>query len=78
MKPPISPPETSLKSAFQLLGQVGLTMMACILTGAWAGIKLDAWWNTRGIAAAAGILLGTLGGAVTTGYLLYRSIPWKR
>ena len=74
MKNPSHPPATN---PFQLIGQVGLTMVACILAGTWSGFKLDAWLNTGGIVTALGILGGLLLGAIATGLLLYRSIPWK-
>lgn len=69
-RPPVTNP-------YQLIGQVGLTMIACILAGTWAGFKLDAWLDTGGIVTAVAILGGVLLGVVATGLLLYRSIPWK-
>jgi hypothetical protein len=60
-----------------LLGQVGLTVMACILAGTWVGIKLDRWLATGGALTAAGILSGVALGLAAAGLLLYRSIPWK-
>jgi len=67
----------STASAFQLLGQVGLSIVTGILAGLWAGIKLDAWLGYRGIFTALGILAGLVAGAGAAGLLLYRSLPWK-
>lgn len=77
MKLPAKPAPESATSAFQLLSQVGLTMVGCILAGLWAGIKLDSRFGSRGIVTALGILTGILAGTAATGFLLYRSIPWK-
>lgn len=78
MKSPSGTTPPSLRSAFRLLGLVGLTMMAGILTGLWAGFKLDGWLNAGGVATVCGILLGAVAGGAATGLILYRSIPWKR
>ena len=61
----------------RLLAQVGLAMVGCILAGLWLGIKLDAWFGGHGVFIALGTLTGIVAGVSTTGFLLYRSIPWK-
>ncbi|MBX3176711.1 MAG: AtpZ/AtpI family protein [Candidatus Hydrogenedentes bacterium] len=76
MKSPKRPETTA--GAFQLLGQLGLTMVACCLGGLWAGHKLDRWLAAGGLLTALGVIGGVAAGALATGLLLYRNIPpWK-
>ena len=77
MKNPPDPSIVSSARAFQLLGQVGLSVIISILAGLWAGIKLDAWLGFHGVFTALGILSGIVAGAGAAGVLLYRSLPWK-
>ena len=54
----------------QIVMQLGLTMVGCILFCLYIGLKLDDWLGTKGVFVTIFILLGVAGGAVTT----YRQI----
>ena len=54
----------------QIVMQLGLTMVGCILFCFYIGLKLDDWLGTKGVFVTIFILLGVVGGAVTT----YRQI----
>ena len=54
----------------QIVMQLGLTMVGCILFFFYIGLKLDDWLGTKGVFVTIFILLGVVGGAVTT----YRQI----
>ncbi len=51
-------------SAFGLVGQLGLTVVAGGLLGALAGYGLDRWIGTRPVFLICGLLVGLAGGAV--------------
>ena len=54
----------------QIVMQLGLTMVGCILFCFYIGLKLDEWLGTKGVFVTIFILLGVVGGAVTA----YRQI----
>ena len=54
----------------QIIMQLGLTMAGCILFCFYVGYKLDAWLKTKGVLLAVFIILGIVGGAITS----YRQI----
>ena len=54
----------------QIIMQLGLTMVGCILFCFYIGLKLDAWLGTKGIFISIFTILGVIGGAFTT----YRQI----
>jgi ATP synthase protein I len=49
---------------FQIVMQLGLTMVGCILFCFYIGYKLDNWLGTKGIFVSIFILLGVIGGGV--------------
>jgi ATP synthase protein I len=55
---------------FQIVMQLGLTMVGCILFCFYIGYKLDKWLGTKGIFVSIFILLGVVGG----GAVAYRQI----
>ncbi len=55
---------------FQIVMQLGLTMVGCILFCLYIGYKLDQWLGTKGIFVSIFILLGVVGGGVVS----YRQI----
>ncbi len=54
----------------QIVMQLGLTMVGCILFCLFVGFQIDKWLGTRGIFITIFIFLGVIGGAVVT----YRQI----
>ena len=48
---------------FQIVTQLGLTMVGCILFCFYIGYKLDGWLGTKGIFVTIFIILGVIGGA---------------
>lgn len=55
---------------FQIVMQLGLTMVGCILFCFYIGYKLDNWLGTKGIFVTIFIILGVVGGAMVA----YRQI----
>jgi ATP synthase protein I len=55
---------------FQIVMQLGLTMVGCILFCFYIGYKLDNWLGTKGIFVSIFIILGVVGG----GAVAYRQI----
>jgi ATP synthase protein I len=55
---------------FQIVMQLGLTMVGCILFCFYIGYKLDSWLGTKGVFVSIFILLGVVGG----GAVAYRQI----
>jgi ATP synthase protein I len=55
---------------FQIVMQLGLTMVGCIMFCLYIGYKLDNWLGTKGIFVSIFILLGVVGG----GAVAYRQI----
>ncbi len=55
---------------FQIVMQLGLTMVGCILFCFYIGYKLDSWLGTKGVFVSIFILLGVVGGGVVS----YRQI----
>lgn len=54
----------------QIVTQLGLTMVGCILFCFYIGYKLDNWLGTKGIFVSIFIILGVIGG----GAVAYRQI----
>ena len=54
----------------QIIMQLGLTMVGCILFCFYIGLKLDGWMGTKGIFVSLFVILGIIGGAITA----YRQI----
>jgi len=54
----------------QIVMQLGLTMVGCIIFCLFVGYQIDKWLGTRGIFITLFIFLGVIGGAVVT----YRQI----
>ena len=54
----------------QIVMQLGLTMVGCILFCFYIGLKLDGWMGTKGIFVSLFVILGIIGGAITA----YRQI----
>ena len=54
----------------QIVTQLGLTMVGCILFCFYIGYKLDNWLGTKGIFVSIFIILGVIGG----GAVSYRQI----
>lgn len=54
----------------QIVMQLGLTMVGCILFCFYIGYKLDNWLGTKGIFVSIFIILGVIGG----GAVAYRQI----
>lgn len=54
----------------QIVMQLGLTMVGCILFCLFVGFQIDKWLGTKGIFITIFIFLGVIGGAVVT----YRQI----
>ena len=54
----------------QIVMQLGLTMVGCILFCFYIGLKLDGWLGTKGIFVSLFVILGIIGGAITA----YRQI----
>jgi ATP synthase protein I len=50
----------------QIVMQLGLTMVGCILFCFYIGYKLDNWLGTKGIFVSIFILLGVIGGGVVS------------
>jgi hypothetical protein len=64
-----------IRSALRLVGLVGGLMSASILTGTWAGIKLDAALALQGPATVAGALAGVALGLAGSAWLLLQASP---
>lgn len=54
----------SIASSAGLVGQLGITVATPIVIGAVAGVHLDRWLGTHGIATAAALILGLLLGGL--------------
>ncbi len=54
----------------QIVTQLGLTMVGCILFCFYIGLKLDGWKGTKGVFVSLFVILGIIGGAITA----YRQI----
>jgi F0F1-type ATP synthase assembly protein I len=54
----------------QIVMQIGLTMVGCILFCFFIGYYIDTWLHTRGVFVTIFTILGVIGGAVT----VYRQI----
>jgi len=72
MNSPENDEGAGIRRALRLVGLVGFLVSAGILTGTWAGIKLEARFQTGGIATASGIFLGLFAGVGLAAGLLLR------
>ncbi|MBN2311782.1 MAG: AtpZ/AtpI family protein [Candidatus Hydrogenedentes bacterium] len=63
--------------ALALVGQLGLVVAACIVSGVGAGVVLDRWLGGRGLVLVAMVLLGVAAGAYAAYRLLAKEIPWN-
>ena len=72
MNPPANDDGAGIRRAWRLVGLVGFLVSAGILTGTWAGIKLDGYFEAGGGLTALGILAGIAGGTGLAGWLLLR------
>ena len=54
----------------QIITQIGLTMVGCIMFCLFVGYQLDGWLGTKGVFVTVFIILGVIGG----GNVVYRQI----
>lgn len=66
---------SDIRNALRLVALVGLVISGNILTGAWAGINLDAHFQTNRLLTATGILVGLTVGLAMAVWLLLRASP---